>query len=188
MAGFCSQGAFHLLTAVLLHTPFVPLTPQTVLLLSNVHPIAPPSLLYQFSYLSLLEHMTMQFEPPLGNTFEACRKATDDVVQWIASTARATGTVEHLFEDDIPIARRSFLQKLKVKRAAPVSLISKIKGRKRNQTKSTANATSPSTVELSYKTLSKLGKAIARADNIEVDYNVLVVLKGIIHARKGFAT
>ncbi|KAF2632487.1 hypothetical protein BU25DRAFT_407014 [Macroventuria anomochaeta] len=130
----------------------------------------------------------MQFEPPLGSTFQAYHKAIDDVVQWIASTARATGTVGHLFEKDVPTAHRSFLQKLKDKRAAPPSLLRKLKGKTRNQTKSTVNATSPSTIEISYKTLRRLGKAIASADNIEVDYNVLVVLKGIIHARKGFAT
>lgn len=134
----------------------------------------------------------MQFEPPLGDIFQTYRKATDDVVQWIVSTARATGTVEHLLGTQIPIetstAPRSVLQKLKAKRAAPLSLVQKLKSKKRKLTRSTAEASSPSTVEISYKTLGRLGKVIASTESVEVNYNILVVLKGIIHAWKGFAT
>lgn len=128
------------------------------------------------------------FEPSLGDTFQAYRQATDDVVTWVASTARATGTVGFLFDPDAPKTRQSLLKKLKEKSAAPVSLMSRMKGKKRNQTKPPSNTTAPSTMELSYGVLRRLGKAIACADNLEVDFNVLVVLKGIIHARKGFAT
>src|SRR5690242_20390246 len=138
--------------------------------------------------LSLPQYSTMQFEPPLGNTFQAYRKATDDVVQWITTTARATGTVEHLFDRRTSTVRLSLIQTLKDKSAAPLSFISKPKGKSRTQTRSKANASAPSTIQLSYKTLGYLGKAIANSDDVEMDYNVLVVLKGIIHARKVFAT
>ncbi|KAJ4992989.1 hypothetical protein SVAN01_01341 [Stagonosporopsis vannaccii] len=130
----------------------------------------------------------MQFEPPLGNTFQAYRKATDDVVQWITTTARATGTVEHLLDQGASAGRRSLIQMLKDKSAVPLSFVSKPKGRNRNQKKSKANASMTPTIQISYKTLSCLGRAIAKADNVEMDFNVLVVLKGIIHARKTFAT
>lgn len=130
----------------------------------------------------------MQFEPSLGDTFQAYRKATDDVVQWITTTARATGTVEHLFDSGASAARRSLIQKLKDKSTIPLSFISKPKGKNRNRRKSKSNSGSRPTIQVSYKTLSCLGKAIANADDVEMDYNVLVVLKGIIHARKGFAT
>lgn len=130
----------------------------------------------------------MQFEPPLGDTFEAYRKAINDVVHWVTTTARATGTVDHLLDQGASKAHRSLIQKLKDRSATPLSIMRKPKGKNRYQTKSKTNQTSPSTVRLSYKTLSRLGKAIATAGNIEVDYNVLIVLKGITHARKGFAT
>lgn len=130
----------------------------------------------------------MQFEPPLGNIFQTYRQATDDLIQWIASTARATGTVDDLFDKDMPTMPRSLLQRLKDKRTTPLSLIQKIKGKRRAQTKSTGTSASIPTIQISYKTLRILGKAIARSEDVEVPYNVLVVLKGIIHARKGFAT
>lgn len=66
----------------------------------------------------------------------------------------------------------------------------KLRGKKRHPAKPakpTVDA-SPSRIDISYETLSKLGKAIANTHKVEVDYSVLVVLKGIIHARKGFAT
>lgn len=130
----------------------------------------------------------MHFEPALGDTFEAYQKATEDVVHWVATTARATGTVDHLFDHDATTARRSLIQKFKDRSTLPRSLMGKSKRRHRNQTYITTNAASHSIIRLSYKTLGRLGKAIANADNTEVDYNVLVVLKGVIHARKGFAT
>ena len=143
---------------------------------------------YRLYYPLIYLRLTMQFEPPLGNIFQAYRKATEDVVQWIASTARATGTVGHLFGEDPPAAHRSFLQKLKDKSAARPSVMEKLKGKRRKQTKPTASATSLSTIRISYKTLRELGKAIGKAEDVQVDLNVLVALKGIIHARKGFAT
>lgn len=130
----------------------------------------------------------MQFEPALGNLFHEYKYATSDLVQWVASTARATGTVNDLFNTVEPRSSRSFLQKLKEKRRAPSSVIHKLKGKRRAQTKSPGTAASPATTEISYKTLARLGKAIASSEEIEVPYHVLVVLKGIIHARKGFAT
>lgn len=135
--------------------------------------------------------MVTHFEPPLGGTFWAYRQATNDIVQWVASTARATGSVGYLFEEDRPTAHQLLIQKLKDTDVARPSLMDKLKGKKRHPTKPTkptVDTSSPSKTEFSYKTLSKLGKAIANTDNVEVDYNVLVVLKGIIHARKGFAT
>lgn len=132
----------------------------------------------------------MHFEPPLGNTFQAYRKATDDVVQWIASTARATGTVRHLFRDTKP-AHRLLVEKLQDGSAARLSHMEKIKIKRRKLTKPTATATASTFLpikRISYKALRELGKAISTADNEWVDINVLVALKGIIHARKGFAT
>ena len=138
--------------------------------------------------LRLNVHPTMQFEPPLGDTFYEYRKATNDLVQWIASTARATGTLRDLFDKAEPTVSPSLLQKLKDKRAASLSLIQKLKGKRRAQAKTTGNTTSQRVTEISYKTLGRFGKAIASSEDIEVPYNVLVILKGIIHARKGFAT
>ncbi|XPS96689.1 hypothetical protein M3J09_005948 [Ascochyta lentis] len=129
----------------------------------------------------------MQFEPPLGDTFHAYHDATGDLVQWIASTARATGTVGDLFDKDVPKEPRSFLQRLKDKHAGSLSRIRKLKGKIRGS-KPTNITASPSTLELSYKNLKRLGEVIATAKDIEMPYSVLVVLKGIIHARKGFAT
>lgn len=130
----------------------------------------------------------MQFEPPLGDTFRAYRKATEDVVQWIAAAARSTGKVGHNLEPDAAEARQSLLQRVKAKKTAPGSFMDRLRGKKRQQMKPASNAPSSSTVELSYRTLRQLGKIIAGADNLDVDLNVLVVLKGIIQARKGFAT
>lgn len=130
----------------------------------------------------------MEFEPPLGETFRAYKTATDELVQWLASTARATGSVEDLFKKGTPAAPRSFLDKLKNNRTMALSFVQKMKGKKRVHKKPTDTTASPQTIEISYKTLSRLGKAIGNAKGIEVPYNVLVVLKGIIHARKGFAT
>jgi hypothetical protein len=130
----------------------------------------------------------MYFEPPLGGTFELYQSATDNIVQWIASTARTTGTASHLLEPNLLKARRLRLEKLKDKSAAPVTLMSRTKNRKRHQAKPTGDGESPSTMELSYGTLFQLGKAIACTDGLDVEFNVLVLLHGIIHARKGFAT
>lgn len=128
----------------------------------------------------------MHFEPPLGDTFRAYRKATDDLVQWIVSSARSTGTVAHIFESDAPGTRQSLLQKLKGKSTTAGSLMGRLKGRKRNHSKPAS--ISPLFVELTYPMLRQLGKTIARTDEIDVDVNVLIVLKGIIQARKAFAT
>lgn len=130
----------------------------------------------------------MQFEPPLGQTFNDYRQATNDLVQWIASTARATGTVQDLFKGAQPPTAQSFFQKLKDKRAGPASLVQKLKGRMRDPHKCTQCSALPSTTEISFKALRRLGKAIASSESIQVPYNVLVVLKGIIEARKSFAT
>lgn len=130
----------------------------------------------------------MYFEPPLGGTFELYKNATDNIVHWIASTARTTGNASHLLDPDAAKARRSRLEKLKDKSAAPVSHMSRVKNRKRHQTKATADDGSPTTIKLSYGTLRQLGKIIACTDGLDVDFNVLVLLHGIIHARKGFAT
>lgn len=136
-------------------------------------------------------NMVTHFEPPLGGTFWAYRQAINDVVQWVASRAKASGSAASLFEKPRPKTLQSFVQKLKEKDHARPSLMDKLKVRKRNPTRSTrqaADASLPLNVDISYKTLSKFGRAIANTSKIEVDYNVLVVLKGIIHARKGFAT
>jgi hypothetical protein len=130
----------------------------------------------------------MYFEPPLGGTFELCRSATDNIVQWIASRARTTGTVSHLLEPDALKAHRSRLEKLNDKSAAPVTLVSRMRNRKRHHTRATGDGNSSSAMELSYGTLRQLGKAIVCADSLDVDFNVLVLLHGIIHARKRFAT
>jgi hypothetical protein len=134
--------------------------------------------------------MVTHFEPPLGDTWWAYQQATNDVVQWVASTARATGSVASLFEAR-STKQRSFIKKLKDGGAALPSPSEKLRGRKRRparSTKQTADAPSSTELEISYGTLGKLGKAVANTNRVEVDYNVLVVLKGIIHARKGFAT
>lgn len=39
-------------------------------------------------------------------------------------------------------------------------------------------------VEISYKTLGKLSRAMVNTNKVDVYYNLLVVPKGIIHARK----
>lgn len=112
------------------------------------------------------------------------------MVQWIASTARATGTVEHLFKQYTTSAPKVLLHRFKdkpVTPATPASLTQKTQNGKRTQ-KKRGNVTQPLTCEISYKTLGELGKVIAKAQSVEVPYNVLLVLKGIIQARKGFAT
>ncbi|KAF1932873.1 uncharacterized protein M421DRAFT_251567 [Didymella exigua CBS 183.55] len=170
-----------------------PLTSQVINLPSSSVPlsaiISKPVLL-PFISITMVTH----FEPPLGSTFWAYRQATNDVVQWIASSARSSGSVASLFEEARPTTHRSFVQKLKDKEVARPSLMDKLKGRKRQParpakpTSKTADGSSSSEFEISYKVLSKLGRAIANTSKVEVDYNVLVVLQGIIHARKGFAT
>ncbi|KAF1355623.1 hypothetical protein EJ07DRAFT_158264 [Lizonia empirigonia] len=116
----------------------------------------------------------MQFEPILGNLYHEYKYATNDLVQWVASTARATGTVNDLFNTAEPTGSRSFLQKMKDKRPAPSSFIHKLKGKRRAQTKSPGTAALPATTEISYKTLARLGKAIASSEETEVPYRVLV--------------
>jgi hypothetical protein len=124
----------------------------------------------------------MHYEPPLGNLSVSYRQAICDIVQWVASTARATG--QDVSERKKPT---SFLQKLKDKRAAPRSLIQMMKGRKQAPRR-LATTEVFGAIEISYKTLKRFGKAIGDAEGVEVPFHVLVVLKGVIHAWKGFAT
>lgn len=134
--------------------------------------------------------MITHFEPRLGDTFSAYGQATNDVVQWIASTARSTGSVANILGGRSE-RHHSFINKLRgCGIGLPLSL-DESKARKHppvKPTRQTAKAPASPETEISYETLGKLGRAIADESKVEVDYNVLVALKGIIHARKGFAT
>jgi hypothetical protein len=134
--------------------------------------------------------MITHFEPRLGDTFSAYRQATNDVVQWVASTARSTGSVANLLGGR-SAKHQSFINKLRGSGIGLPLPQDKPKERRRPPTKPTrqiAGVPSNPEIEISYKTLGELGKAIANTNKVKVDYNVLVALKGIIHARKGFAT
>ncbi|KAF3036466.1 hypothetical protein E8E12_006315 [Didymella heteroderae] len=121
--------------------------------------------------------MATHFEPPLGNTFEAYHQATNDVVQWVASTARATGSVTSLFTVR-STEYQSFIGKLKDGGIPLHSSLDKLEGQKHpptNPTKQTASVPSSQEIVISYETLGKLGRAIANTNKVEVHYNVLCV-------------
>ncbi|KAF3048733.1 hypothetical protein E8E11_001895 [Didymella keratinophila] len=134
--------------------------------------------------------MITHFEPRLGDTFSAYQQATYDVVQWVASTARSTGSVANLLGGRSE-KQRSLINKLRGSGIGQPLPLDELRGRKRPPTtpaRQTTGVPSSPEIEISYETLGKLGRAIANTNNVEVDCNVLVALKGIIHARKGFAT
>lgn len=133
--------------------------------------------------------MITHFEPPLGNLFEAYQQAVDDVVQWVATTALSTRSITIPFTiSSRRGANKSFFDKLNGEGVALIPPLQKLEGKTGPHTKSTGQTDGIWEVDISYGTLGKLGKAIANTNKVDVDYNVLVVLKGIIHARKGFAT
>lgn len=125
----------------------------------------------------------MYFEPPLGGTFELYQSATDNVVQWVARHGKPSVGAERTKNASIASGEDQGQ-----KRSTYHAHEQNEKNRKRHQTKSIGDGESSSTMELSYGTLRQLGKAIACADGLDVEFNVLVLLHGIIHARKGFAT
>jgi len=134
--------------------------------------------------------MITHFEPRLGDTFSAYQQATNDVVQWVASTARSTGSVANLLGGRSK-KHQSLINKLRGSGIGQPLSQDKPKERERppmEPTRQTAGVPSKPEIEVSYGTLGKLGRAIANTNKVEVDYNVLVALKGIVHARKGFAT
>ncbi|KAF2107898.1 hypothetical protein BDV96DRAFT_672734 [Lophiotrema nucula] len=100
----------------------------------------------------------------LADTYQRYKRGTKHFVQWLAKTARSTGTVEELFID---------------KSAGSDKSTKRSKGKNRNTTKK-----QPRSYEIPLNNFVHLAKVVAAGTGIEVPAWSLVILRDTIRARR----
>jgi hypothetical protein len=109
----------------------------------------------------------------LVDTYRRYKKGTENFVQWLAGTARATGTVDSVFaaslQEQVPAAG------------------GRLKGKARKEAKKAGLATNTTTYQVSINTFVKLARAITDTSNIEVPHSVFATLSAVVRGRKDCA-
>lgn len=111
--------------------------------------------------------------PPLSDTYRKYKKGTENFVQWLAGTARATSKVQDVFaaglQEKIPIAG------------------GRLKGKARKEAKNAGLSAVTTTYEIPISAFVKLAKAVSSVGNIEVPRSVFTTLSAVIRGRKDCA-
>lgn len=106
----------------------------------------------------------MKLAPFLVDTYRQYKKSTAIFVNWLASTARATGTVDNIFN---PTSK----------------VIDQPTGRKKGRNRSKAIRSQPQKYEVPFTSFTNLARAIVNASR-KVPYLTCLILDDIIKARK----
>jgi hypothetical protein len=107
------------------------------------------------------------------DTYRRYKKGTEGFVQWLAGTARATGTVEEVFKSGPQEPRPT-----------PGG---RLKGKARKEAKKAGLATNTSTCQVPIKTFVKLAKAVVASPHVQVPRSVTTTLRAVIQGRKNCA-
>jgi hypothetical protein len=106
----------------------------------------------------------------LVDTYRKYKKGTENVVQWLAETARSTGAVEDLFRDG-------------AQDAVPATG-GRLKGKARKAAKMSGSTTRTSTFRVPIRSFTTLAKAIANAAGLEVPGSFFTTIRAVIRGRK----
>jgi hypothetical protein len=118
--------------------------------------------------------ITMGLAPLLVDTYHKYKKGTNNFVQWLAETARATGTIDHVFKNG-------------PKETIPASG-GRLKGAARKQAKKAGLMQNATTYQIPIKSFKILAEAIAMTGGVQVPASVFMTLRAVIRGRKGCAS